>query len=241
MPPPDAPLPDADDLEPTRLPSTEVATALVVATDPDLGARLVADLKATGYDATLAPPGIDPDACAPASAVLVAPDGVDPDERRLAQGLRRSPSFAGVPIVWVARAEGGELGRSEALYDDFLEVPYTRAGLAARLALARRRLGQAGGEVLRRGGLALNLSTFQASVDGEPVELTYMEYQLLRFLAATPARVHTRQAILHHVWGYDYYGGIRTVDVHVRRLRSKLGEHAWMIETVRSVGYRFAA
>jgi DNA-binding response OmpR family regulator len=223
------------------MPSTEVATALVVATDPDVGARLVEDLKASGYDATIAPPGIDPDACAPASAVLVAPEGLEPDERRLAQGLRRSPSFAGVPFVWIARAEGGELARSEALYDDFLEIPYSRDGLAARLALARRRLGQAGGEVLRRGGLALNLSTFQASVDGEPVELTYMEYQLLRFLAATPARVHTRQAILHHVWGYDYYGGIRTVDVHVRRLRSKLGEHAWMIETVRSVGYRFAA
>jgi DNA-binding response OmpR family regulator len=224
-----------------RLPTTEVATALVVATDPDVGTRLVEDLKATGYDATLAPPGLDPDACAPASAVLVAPEGRDPDERRLAQALRRSPSFAGVPIVWVARAEGGELGHAEALFDDFLEIPYTRAGLTARLALARRRLGQAGGDVLRRGGLALNLSTFQASVDGAPVELTYMEYQLLRFLAATPARVHTRQAILHHVWGYDYYGGIRTVDVHVRRLRSKLGEHAWMIETVRSVGYRFAA
>lgn len=221
--------------------AVEAAPALVAATDPELGARLLEDLQAAGYPAVLAPAGADPDACPPASAILVAPDGADAEERRLAQALRRSPAFTGAPIVWVARPEGGELARSEALYDDFLEIPYTRAGLGARLTLARRRLGQSGGEVLRRGSLVLNLSTFQATVDGRPVELTYMEYQLLRFLAATPGRVHTRQAILHHVWGYDYYGGIRTVDVHVRRLRSKLGEHAWMIETVRSVGYRFSA
>jgi DNA-binding response OmpR family regulator len=169
----------------------------------------------------------------------VAAEG-DCPERQLAQALRRSPSFAGTPIVWVARPDTSELARSEAIFDDFLELPYTRAGLAARLGVARRRFGHAGGDVLRRGSLVLNLSTFQASVGGEPIELTYMEYQLLRFLASTPSRVHTRQAILHHVWGYDYYGGVRTVDVHVRRLRVKLREHAWMIETVRSVGYRFA-
>jgi DNA-binding response OmpR family regulator len=218
--------------------AAEVARAIVAATDRDLGARLVEDLAAVGYTASLAPEGVAPEDLGPASVILVAAEG-ETSERRLAQSLRRSPSFAGTPIVWVARAEGGELGRSEPLFDDFLELPYSLAGLAARLGIARRRAGQSGGDVLRRGSLVLNLSTFQASVDGRPIELTYMEYQLLRFLAATPARVHTRQAILHHVWGYDYYGGVRTVDVHVRRLRVKLGEHASMIETVRSVGYRF--
>jgi DNA-binding response OmpR family regulator len=216
----------------------EVARAVVAATDRDLGARLVEDLAAVGYTASLAPEGASPEELGPASVFLVAAEG-ETSERRLAQSLRRSPSFAGTPIVWVARAEGGELARSEPIFDDFLELPYSLAGLAARLGIARRRAGQSGGDVLRRGSLVLNLSTFQASVDGRPIELTYMEYQLLRFLAATPARVHTRQAILHHVWGYDYYGGVRTVDVHVRRLRVKLGEHASMIETVRSVGYRF--
>jgi DNA-binding response OmpR family regulator len=218
--------------------AAEVARAIVAATDRDLGARLVEDLAAVGYTASLAPEGAAPEDLGPASVILVAAEG-ETSERRLAQSLRRSPSFAGTPIVWVARAEGGELGRSEPLFDDFLELPYSLAGIAARLGIARRRAGQSGGDVLRRGSLVLNLSTFQASVDGRPIELTYMEYQLLRFLAATPARVHTRQAILHHVWGYDYYGGVRTVDVHVRRLRVKLGEHASMIETVRSVGYRF--
>lgn len=216
----------------------EVARAIVAATDRDLGARLVEDLAAVGYTASLAPEGASPEELGPASVILVAAEG-ETSERRLAQSLRRSPSFAGTPIVWVARLEGGELARSEPIFDDFLELPYSRAGLAARLGIARRRVGQSGGDVLRRGSLILNMSTFQASVDARPIELTYMEYQLLRFLAATPDRVHTRQAILHHVWGYDYYGGVRTVDVHVRRLRVKLGEHASMIETVRSVGYRF--
>jgi two-component system alkaline phosphatase synthesis response regulator PhoP len=228
-----------DERPPDVQPAGGPDRAIVLAADPDLGVALVADLSAVGYEATITPDGATADDLGPAAIVVVAAEG-DAPERRLAQSLRRTPSFSGTPIVWVARADGGELARSEAIFDDFIELPYTRAGLAARLGVARRRFGHAGGDVLRRGSLVLNLSTFQATVGGEPVELTYMEYQLLRFLAATPARVHTRQAILHHVWGYDYYGGVRTVDVHVRRLRVKLGEHASMIETVRSVGYRFA-
>jgi DNA-binding response OmpR family regulator len=228
---PDPAAPDNATTEPNR--------ALVLATNVALGDGLARDLDAVGFVATIAADGASADELGPASVVVVAPEGDGP-ERQLAQALRRSPSFAGTPIVWVARPDTSELARSEAIFDDFLELPYTRAGLAARLGVARRRFGHAGGDVLRRGSLILNLSTFQASVGGEPIELTYMEYQLLRFLASTPSRVHTRQAILHHVWGYDYYGGVRTVDVHVRRLRVKLGEHAWMIETVRSVGYRFA-
>lgn len=219
-------------------PPSQPARALVAATDPDLGAQLQRDLEAVGYVVARPVPGTPPEDSAPVSVVLVAPEADGP-ERRFAEQVRRSPTFARVPIVWVARPEGGELARAEHLYDDFLDLPYTRASLAARLGLARRRLGHPGGEVLRRGSLALNLSSFQASIDERPIELTYMEYQLLRFLAASAGRVQTRQAILHHVWGYDYYGGIRTVDVHVRRLRAKLDEHAWMIETVRSVGYRF--
>ena len=219
--------------------TAEPERALVVAADRDLAERLVADLNAVGYLAMIAPDGASADELSPASVVLVAPKDQGA-ERQLAQALRRSPSFAGTPIVWVARSETSDLARSDAIFDDFLELPYTRAGLSARLGVARRRFGQAGGDVLRRGSLVLNLSTFRASVGGEAIELTYMEYQLLRFLSSTPSRVHTRQAILHHVWGYDYYGGVRTVDVHVRRLRVKLGEHASMIETVRSVGYRFA-
>ena len=88
--------------------------------------------------------------------------------------------------------------------------------------------------------LELNLATYQATVGGAPSDLTYMEYELLRFFVEHPGRVWSRDQLLAKVWGYDYFGGSRTVDVHVRRLRAKLGEErsSW-ITTVRSVGYRF--
>jgi DNA-binding response OmpR family regulator len=95
-------------------------------------------------------------------------------------------------------------------------------------------------DVVDYGGLALNLETYQASIDGRPLDLTYMEYELLKFLTQNPGKVFTREILLSRVWGYDYYGGARTVDVHIRRLRAKLGEEqANLIQTVRSVGYRF--
>ena len=90
------------------------------------------------------------------------------------------------------------------------------------------------------GELVLNLETYQATIAERPLDLTYMEYELLKFLAQNPGKVFTREILLSRVWGYEYYGGARTVDVHIRRLRAKLGEeHASLIATVRSVGYRF--
>ena len=90
------------------------------------------------------------------------------------------------------------------------------------------------------GDLVLNLETYQATIAQHPLDLTFMEYELLKFLAQNPGKVFTREILLSRVWGYEYYGGARTVDVHVRRLRAKLGEEqANLIQTVRSVGYRF--
>jgi DNA-binding response OmpR family regulator len=87
----------------------------------------------------------------------------------------------------------------------------------------------------------LDTDTYQVTVAGRGLDLTYKEFELLRYLASRPGRVFTRPALLREVWGYDFYGGTRTVDVHVRRLRSKLGpEHEALIETVRGVGYRAA-
>lgn len=93
-------------------------------------------------------------------------------------------------------------------------------------------------EVVRADGLTLNLATYQAYVDDAPVEFTYLEYALFAFLVTHPNRVYSRELLLKKVWGTDYFGGARTVDVHVRRVRAKLGpEHARRLETVRSVGY----
>ena len=88
------------------------------------------------------------------------------------------------------------------------------------------------------GSMTVNLATYQVKVAGEPIDLTFMEYALLSFLVTHPGRIYSREVLLSQVWGFDYYGGSRTVDVHIRRLRAKLGpEMAQHIETVRGAGY----
>jgi len=115
------------------------------------------------------------------------------------------------------------------------------AELRVRLAMLRRRAGAGDGTMIRLGSLSIDTETYHVTVSGRPLDLTFKEFELLRFLAQRPGRVSTRPALLREVWGYDFYGGTRTVDVHVRRLRAKLGpEHEHLIETVRSVGYRAA-
>ena len=90
--------------------------------------------------------------------------------------------------------------------------------------------------------MTVNLATYQVKVDGEPLDLTYLEYALLAFLVTHPGRTYSRDALLRRVWGFDYYGGSRTVDVHVRRVRAKLGpDLAQRLETVRGVGYLWSA
>ncbi len=93
-------------------------------------------------------------------------------------------------------------------------------------------------DFIRVGSMTLNLATYQVKVDGVVLDLTYLEYALLAFLVTHPGRTYSRDALLHRVWGFEYFGGSRTVDVHVRRVRSKLGpELAPYLETVRGVGY----
>jgi DNA-binding response OmpR family regulator len=110
-----------------------------------------------------------------------------------------------------------------------------------RLALGAARTPETDDQrVVRRGELVIEEDTYQARLRGEPLDLTYKEFELLKFLAQHPGRVFSRGQLLQEVWGYDYYGGTRTVDVHVRRLRAKLGaEHEARIGTVRNVGYKF--
>jgi two-component system, OmpR family, alkaline phosphatase synthesis response regulator PhoP len=122
---------------------------------------------------------------------------------------------------------------------ELIVLPLRAGELRARIARARRRLkGVGDDDAVRVGSLEVNLATYQVSVAGRLIDFTYMEYELLKFLATHPGRVFSREALLSRVWGFDYYGGARTVDVHVRRVRAKLGaEHAGRIKTVRSVGY----
>ena len=110
-----------------------------------------------------------------------------------------------------------------------------------RVAMLRRRAGASDDSTIRLGALSIDTESYRVTAQGRPLDLTFKEFELLRFLASRAGRVFTRPALLREVWGYDFYGGTRTVDVHVRRLRAKLGpEHEHLIETVRSVGYRAA-
>jgi DNA-binding response OmpR family regulator len=127
--------------------------------------------------------------------------------------------------------------------DDFVVLPVEPAELARRIERALwRRHGIDSENFVRCGALALDLSNYRVTVDGEPLVMTFKEYELLRFLAMNAGRVFTREQLLNRVWGYDYFGGSRTVDVHIRRIRQKIEVrgHAF-IETVRNVGYRLVA
>jgi DNA-binding response OmpR family regulator len=153
---------------------------------------------------------------------------------------RRVRDDGGPPVLLaVPRADVPHLETGS--YDDFVVSPIDPDELAVRLRRLTGTTGQATTtEIVRFKDLELNLATYQARLGAVPLDLTYMEYELLRFFATHPARVWSREQLLSRVWGYDYYGGARTVDVHVRRLRAKLGEErASWIATVRSVGYRF--
>lgn len=124
--------------------------------------------------------------------------------------------------------------------DDFVLLPALPEELGARVRLAVKRRAPETGDILRAGDLLLDLANYRVSVGGRAVELTFKEYELLRFLVQNPEKVLTREALLKRVWGYDYFGGSRTVDVHIRRLRSKLEDRGHtFIETIRNVGYRF--
>ncbi|HEY3845308.1 MAG TPA: response regulator transcription factor [Acidimicrobiales bacterium] len=146
------------------------------------------------------------------------------------------------PLLLIIHPQGvADLLLRDDLYDDFCILPARPEELVTRLQHLFWRSGQSmRPDLIEYGPLVLNLETYQAAVAGRVLDLTYMEYELLRFLAGHPAKVFTRETLLSRVWGYEYYGGARTVDVHIRRLRAKLGEeHAHLIQTVRSVGYRF--
>lgn len=201
-------------------------------------ARLLAELGFTPHrveaNGALRP---RPDARQPALAVLAGDDWADVCAR-----LRDDELLCAVPCLVTIDQEGLETG--EVLDGHELIVrPFTAAELRARIARARATThGVEPGDVVRTGDLELNLATYQVTIDGIPIDFTHMEYELLKFLMTHPGRVFSREALLSAVWGYDYYGGARTVDVHVRRVRAKLGqEHAARIRTVRSVGYRFDA
>ena len=158
--------------------------------------------------------------------------------------VRAEPLTRDLPVL-VLTARGAEMDKLlgfEHGADDYVTKPFSPRELTARLqALLRRARHAHGPAVLEHAGLRVDPGARAASVDGRRLELTPREFDLLAFLARQPGRVATRDELLRKVWGYDYLGETRTVDVHVRRLRMKLGARHALIETVTGTGYRFAA
>jgi DNA-binding response OmpR family regulator len=159
----------------------------------------------------------------------------------LAQSVENAAAEGdGVALVLIVEAEAlGSLRLPTRLKADFLVRGASSEELVARVrALVWPGEEATSQELIRIGPLTVNLATYQAHVNSEPVEFTYMEYSLFTFLVTHPNRAYSREVLLRRVWGSDYYGGSRTVDVHVRRIRSKIGgELADRLETVRNVGY----
>jgi DNA-binding response OmpR family regulator len=187
---------------------------------------------------------------AEASALVDAPqaDVVIVDARRelaMAKSLCRVICTTGIssPLLAVV-TEGGLAGiTSDWGIDDVLLDTAGPAEVEARLRLALGRTAEAApeeGGPITAGALVIDEATYSVRLRGRLLDLTYKEFELLKYLAQHPGRVFTRSQLLQEVWGYDYFGGTRTVDVHVRRLRAKLGtDYEVLIGTVRNVGYRF--
>lgn len=221
----------------------EPADLLLVYPDPP-AALLAQTLDLAGYtwkavsNTSVAIQAEPPDGWA--GAVICADE--DPEGAfGLCRAMRKRDSPLEPVLVLISGAQLGDLEMREDLFDDFCLTPFHQKELEARLRHLYYRSGRgARPEVAQHGELILNLETYQAAIGNRPLDLTYMEYELLKFFITHPGKVFTRETLLSRVWGYEYYGGARTVDVHVRRLRAKLGEeHSNWIQTVRSVGYRF--
>ena len=205
--------------------------------------RLLAELGFSPHrvaaNGTLRPP--DGGSRAPALAVILATGLEQPSCAELCARLAADDDLGEVPVLVSLASAALADGLGVAEGHELLVEPFSSDELQARIARARRAVnGIDHDDIVRVGSLEMNLATYQVAIGGRPVDFTYMEYELLKFLVTHPRRVFSREALLNRVWGYDYYGGARTVDVHVRRVRAKLGsEHASRIKTVRSVGYRW--
>ena len=199
-------------------------------------------LNSLGLDVKAEP--LAPDSLAHLAELAPSVVIVDAEENP-EQGYRLLVSLAAarveVPVVVLAsRSDLDRLPWHE-VADELVFSGASPAELRVRLGMLGRRAGLVGEATLRLGPLSIDTDTYQVAVAGRVVDLTYKEFELLRFLVQRPERVFTRSALLQEVWGYNFYGGTRTVDVHIRRLRAKLGpEHEGLIETIRGVGYRAA-
>ncbi len=171
--------------------------------------------------------------------MLPGEDGVE-----ILKFLKSDPAMCDIPVI-MATAKGMEYDKIQSLdlgADDYLVKPFGMMEMVSRVKAVLRRCKPAQVQhLLKAGGLVLNLDEHTVSADGKRITLTYKEYELLRLFLSHPGIAFTRDQLFNEIWGADYVGETRTVDMHIRTLRQKLGEYAGMIETIRGVGYRLEA
>lgn len=170
-------------------------------------------------------------------ADLVIVDGVA--DLTAARATCQALSKGSLPIMLIVARPGLAVLSPEWGFTDFVVAGSEPAEFDARIRMLTR--ASADPDVFIAGPIRVDGAAYTATLDGVPLDLTYTEFELLRYLMQHPGRVLSRETLVSQVWGYDYYGGTRTVDVHVRRLRAKLGQFDHYIGTVRNVGYRFAS
>ena len=220
-----------------------MSDAWIYSTDGELVGTLSRSLAELGYSPrqVTANGSLMPAGARQPELVVVAAGASEPAPGELVARLRENESLCRVALV--AAVDRAHLASAAdlAAAEELLVHPFCGEEVGLRVTRARRRAhGVLEDDILRSGSLALNLATYQVTIAGELVGLTFTEHALLRFFMSHPNRAFSREALLSAVWGYDYYGGARTVDVHVRRVRAKVGpEHEARIRTVRSVGYLF--
>jgi DNA-binding response OmpR family regulator len=199
-------------------------------------------LTGDGFQVTARAPGEDGEPPGEFDAVLIELSAA-PEDTVSRRYLEAAQAGDAPPVIGLfAPAQLGTFDPALEL-DDFVLTNAPPEEVAARVRQAvwkRHRVDTK--NVLKCGDLTMDLANYTVHVGGRPVELTYKEYELLRYLAQNQGRVVNRETLLNKVWGYDFYGGARTVDVHIRRLRAKIEDrHNTFVETVRNVGYRFRA
>jgi two-component system phosphate regulon response regulator PhoB len=221
-------------------------TILVVDDEEDILQLLDFNLRQAGFDVLTASDGEEALEVAnrelPDLIVLdLMLPGIDGND--VCRQLRQQPETRTIPIIMLT-AKGEEIDRVvgfELGADDYVTKPFSPRELILRIKAILRRIADQSpsAEILEVGRVRIDTSRYLVTVDGKPTELTSTEFKLLLTLAERRGRVQTRDELLETVWGYAYPGFTRTVDTHIRRLRSKLGPASEMIETVRGVGYRF--
>ncbi len=217
---------------------------LVVEDDPDIAELVEHHLSRAGYDTSVVATGTDALEHIRKRPDLVVLDLMLPglSGLEICRLMRSDPQTAAVPIIMLtaraeeeARVEGLELGA-----DDYVTKPFSPRELVARLRAVLRRTQPFGPDkILRFGSLVVDLDRHEVSDDGRPVRLTAKEFLLLKYLIEHAGRVLSRDLLLSDVWGYQYTGGTRTVDVHIRRLREKLPTLVEHIVTIKQFGYKF--